>query len=49
MSKKIIRGGTVVTAVDTVVADVLVDGEKIAGVGDSPAWTPRRSTRPAAS
>jgi dihydropyrimidinase len=34
MSKKIIRGGTVVTAVDTVVADVLVDGEKIAGVGD---------------
>ena len=36
MSKKIIRGGTVVTAVDTVVADVLVDGEKIAGVGDFP-------------
>jgi len=32
--KKIIRGGTVVTAVDTVVADVLVDGEKVAGVGD---------------
>jgi dihydropyrimidinase len=32
--KKIIRGGTVVTAVDTVVADVLIDGEKVAGVGD---------------
>ena len=34
MSKKIIRGGTIVTAVDTVAADVLIDGEKIAGVGD---------------
>ena len=33
MPKKIIRGGTIVTAVDTVVADVLIDGEKIAGVG----------------
>jgi len=39
--KKIIRGGTVVTAVDTVVADVLVDGEKVAGVGISQASTPR--------
>ena len=33
MSKKIIRGGTIVTAVDTVLADVLIDGETIAGVG----------------
>jgi dihydropyrimidinase len=33
MSKKIIRGGTIVTAVDTVLADVLIDGEQIAGVG----------------
>jgi dihydropyrimidinase len=33
VSRKIIRGGTVVTAVDTVVADVLIEGEKIAGVG----------------
>jgi dihydroorotase-like cyclic amidohydrolase len=33
MSKTIIRGGTIVTAVDTVLADVLIDGEKIAGVG----------------
>ena len=33
MSKKIIRGGTIVTAVDTVVADVLIDGETIAGIG----------------
>ena len=29
--KKIIRGGTIVTAVDTVQADVLIDGETIAG------------------
>ena len=34
MSKKIIRGGTIVTAVDTTTADVLIDGEKIAGVGN---------------
>ena len=33
MSKKIIRGGTIVTAVDTVQADVLIYGEKIAGTG----------------
>ena len=31
---KIIRGGTVVTAVDIVLADVLIDGETIAGVGN---------------
>ena len=31
--RKIIRGGTVVTAADTAVADVLVDGEEIAAVG----------------
>ncbi len=33
MSKKIIRGGTIVTAVDTIRADVLIDGETIAGIG----------------
>ncbi len=33
MSRKIVRGGTVVTAVDTVRADVLIDGETIVGVG----------------
>ena len=33
MAKKIIRGGTIVTAVDTVRADVLIDGESIAGIG----------------
>ena len=31
--RKIIRGGTVVTAADAVRADVLIDGERIAGVG----------------
>jgi len=31
--KKVIRGGTVVTASDTIQADVLIDGETIAGVG----------------
>ena len=41
MSKKVIRGGTIVTAVDTVLADVLIDGESIAGVGTSTASTPR--------
>ena len=31
--KKVIRGGTIVTATDTVQADVLIDGESIAAVG----------------
>src|SRR5689334_208989 len=33
MGKKLIRGGTVVTATDTVQADVLIDGETIVAVG----------------
>jgi dihydropyrimidinase len=33
MGKKVIRGGTVVTASDTVQADVLIDGESIVAVG----------------
>ena len=32
--RKIVRGGTIVTASDTVDADVLIDGEKVVGVGD---------------
>src|SRR6185503_4357827 len=31
--KKLVRGGTVVTATDTFLADVVVEGEKIAGIG----------------
>ena len=31
---KVIRGGTVVTAADATLADVLIDGETIAAVGD---------------
>ena len=31
--KTLIQGGTVVTATETVAADVLVDGEKVAAVG----------------
>ncbi len=31
--RKIIRGGTIVTATDTVQADVLIDGEQIAAIG----------------
>src|SRR4051812_4243409 len=31
---KVIRGGTVVTAAEATLADVLIDGEKIAAVGD---------------
>ncbi len=31
--RKVIRGGTVVTAIDTIKADVLIDGETIAAVG----------------
>ena len=30
---KVIRGGTVVTAADATLADVLIDGETIAAVG----------------
>ena len=31
--KKVIRGGTIVTATDTVQADVLIDGETVAAIG----------------
>ena len=31
--RKVIRGGTVVTAADAVLADVLIDGEKVVAVG----------------
>ena len=31
--KKVIRGGTIVTATDTVQADVLIDGESVAAIG----------------
>jgi dihydropyrimidinase len=31
--KKVIQGGTVVTATDTIAADILIDGETIVGVG----------------
>ena len=34
--RKVIRGGTIVTASDTVQADVLIDGEVIAAVGNYP-------------
>lgn len=34
MSRKIVRGGTLVTAADTAKGDVLIDGERIAGLGD---------------
>ena len=32
--KTLIQGGTVVTATETVAADVLVDGEKVAAIGN---------------
>jgi dihydropyrimidinase len=34
--RKVIRGGTVVTAADAVLADVLIDGERVAAVGSFP-------------
>ena len=46
---KVIRGGTVVTAADATLADVLIDGETIAEVGTSATSTPRSSMPPAAS
>jgi dihydropyrimidinase len=33
MSRRLVRGGTVVTAADAVLADVLIDGEEIVAVG----------------
>ena len=43
--EKLIRGGTVVTATDSSVADVLIDGEEIAAVGAlGRRRTPRSST-----
>ena len=33
--KKILRGGTVVTGSDSLRADVLIDGEKVAAVGST--------------
>ena len=50
--RKLIQGGTVVSGGHETVADVLIDGEEIAAVGSvgsSGTWTPRSSTRAAAT
>jgi dihydropyrimidinase len=41
--KTLIRGGTVVTATETVAADVLIDGEKVAAIGTGMAVEPDRT------
>src|ERR671919_1242060 len=43
MTKTLIQGGTVVTATETVRADVLIDGEKVAAVGTRMAVEPDRT------
>ena len=39
--RKLIQGGTVVTATQSSLADVLIDGEEIVAVGSLGTWTPR--------
>ncbi|MEZ5263853.1 MAG: hypothetical protein R2755_19240 [Acidimicrobiales bacterium] len=41
--KTVVRGGTVVSAVDTVAADVLVDGERIVALAAPTATWPHPS------
>ena len=45
--KTLLKGGTVVSAAGSRVADVLVDGEKIAAVGYG-GWTPKTRSASAA-